>query len=584
MKKRITGLITACLILCLGAAVHASAAALTFNRESLVLSVGRYVTIGTEVVPSGAMPDSVTYSVSDDSVASVDQNGKVRGLSAGECELTATSDYDETISVSIPLIIIVPVTDVDITAAEHGVVLGKTLQLSVAVTPSDATMQAIAFSSSDESVLTVTQDGLVTGVSRGEASVTAESADGRATDRFRITVKQPPESVAVSPETVTVAEGKTQKLTATVLPKDTNDKTVYWTSADESVAAVSSRGAVTGVALGQTVITATCKDNPDVTFDIPVTVLRLASSVTFNQDNYKVEVGDTVQLTHTVYPTNTSNQAVTCKVRNSKIATVDENGVVTALKGGTTTVIVTTADGSRKSATATITVPIHVTGVSYSYSDIRVGENHYGHFTVKLKPSDATNNAMTWVTGDESIATVTGDTNTFKLVGGDTWGRTTVTGTTEDGGYTITLNANIGSLYNAITVQNLSIYNGKPYITLQNNSGMVISQVRYFMQGLNSSQQPIEMSTTGDLLTLYGTYDLPLSPGEWTQHGLFTFYAPSDYPDLKYLFIVITGWSTSTGYYNSYGNLQYIYSIPENDQELVVYPEGSDPSLYQSNG
>ena len=104
------------------------------------------------------------------------------------------------------------------------------------------------------------------------------------------------------------------------------------------------------------------------------------------------------------------------------------------------------------------------------------------------------------------------------------------------------------------------------------------------MQGLNSNQQPINMSTAGDLLTLYGTYDLPLYPGEWTQHGVFTFYNPSDYPDLKYLSIVITGWSTSTGYYNSNGNLQYLYTIPENSQKLVTFPEGIDPALFQSNG
>ncbi|HPF88673.1 MAG TPA: Ig-like domain-containing protein, partial [Candidatus Limiplasma sp.] len=289
-------------------------------------------------------------------------------------------------------------------------------------------------------------------------------------------------------------------------------------------------------------------------------------------------------LTHTVYPAETSNQAVTYKVGNKYIASIDENGVVTALKGGTTTVTVTAADGSKKYGTAKITVLVPVTGVSYSRTDVRVGEGHYNHVTVSLAPSNATNNTMTWVSADESIATVSGNTNTCKIVGGNSWGRTTITGTTEDGGYTITLNVNVGSLYNAVSVYNLTIYNGKPYITLQNNSGMVITQVRYFMQGLNSSQQIIPMSTTGDVLTLYGSYDLPLNPGEQTQHGLFTFYSPSDYPDLTYLFIIVTGWSTSTGYYDSYGNLNYTYNIPEDYQELIIYPYNADPALFQSNG
>ncbi len=584
MKKLIMCLLTVCLLLGVWTAVDADTVTLSLNRDSLTLSVGRYVTVYADITPAGALRSDVTYSVSDENIAYVSSDGKVRALQAGECELTATSKYDDTLSVTIPVTVIVPVSAVSIIADQKSITLGETLQLSYEITPKDATMQTVVWYSSDDSVASVTQDGLVTGFKRGEALIRIETADGKGTNSVRITVKQPPESVSVAPAAVTVAEGKTQKLKATVLPKDTNDKTVLWSSADNSVATVSDSGVVTGVQLGQTVITATCKDNVNAASDVPVTVLKLASSVSFEQDSYEIVLGDSLQLNHTVFPANTSNQAVTYKVGNKYVASVDENGVVTALKGGTTTVTVTTADGSKKKGTATIKVLVPVTGVSYSRSDIRVSEGYYGHFTVKLSPSDATNNAMTWVVADPSIATVSGNTNTFKIVGGNTWGRTTVTGTTEDGGYSITLNVNVGSLTRAVTVQSLSIYNGKPYITLRNNSGMVITQVRYFMQGLNSSQQIINMSTTGDLLTLYGAYNLPLYPNETSQHGMFTFYSPSTYPDLTTLFIVITGWDTSTGYYDSNGNIQYTYNIPEDYQILVIYPSNADPALFRSNG
>ncbi|MFH1880429.1 MAG: Ig-like domain-containing protein, partial [Bacillota bacterium] len=267
-------------------------------------------------------------------------------------------------------------------------------------------------------------------------------------------------------------------------------------------------------------------------------------------------------------------------VGNSRIASVDLSGLVTALKGGTTTVTVTTADGSRKSDTATVRVVVPVTGVTYPYTDIRVGQEHYGHFTVRLHPSDATIPDMTWVTADPDIATVTGDTNTFKIVGGKNFGRTTVTGTTADGGYAITLNVNIGSLYRAVTVRKLEIRSGKPYITLQNNSDMVITQVRYYLKGLDPAYLPIEMSTTGDTRILYGTYDLPLYPGGQTEHGMFNFFAPSNYPNLTYLELVITGWSTSSGYYNTDGALRYEYTIEENRQQPAVYPAGTDPGLF----
>ena len=87
------------------------------------------------------------------------------------------------------------------------------------------------------------------------------------------------------------------------------------------------------------------------------------------------------------------------------------------------------------------------------------------------------------------------------------WGRHTVTGTTEDGGYTVTINVNIGSLYRAVSVRGLKIVDEKPYITLQNNSDMTITQVRYYLRGAGFPPATGAVSYTGDLFTLYGTYD-----------------------------------------------------------------------------
>lgn len=582
MKKLLSGIAIACFLLCVLLAVQAQAATLTFGRDILTISVGRYVTVKASVDPYGAMSEGVTYSISDESVASVDKNGKVRGLSVGTCQLTATSKYDETVSVTIPIFVIVPVKQVVVSAEQTSIVAGDTLQLTVAFKPEDATMQSVVYSSSDETVLTVTEDGLVTGTGHGKATVTAESSDGRARDQISISVKQPPESVSVSPTTLTLAAGKSGQLQASVLPSSADDKTVLWTSADESVATVSQRGKVTGISLGETVITATCQDNADASFDVPVAVYQLATGVGFDQESYNVTLGESLQLTPTVLPADTSNQSVTYKIRNAQVATVDEYGVVTALKGGSTTVTVTTADGSRKSAAATIRVLVPVTGVSYPRSDIRVGEGRYGHFTVDLEPSDATsvNLNMSWTIANPRVATVSGDTTTFKIDGGDDWGRTTVTGITEDGGFAITLNVNVGSLNRAVTSRYLEIRVGAPYIGLKNNSDMVITQVRFALKGLDSNLQPIKMSTAGDQYTLYGTYDPTLYPGDQTQNTMFTFTSPSGYTGLKYLRLAVTGWSTSTGYYDSNGELQYEYSIAGGNQPKTYYPSGTDPSLF----
>ncbi|MDD3412259.1 MAG: Ig-like domain-containing protein, partial [Eubacteriales bacterium] len=288
--------------------------------------------------------------------------------------------------------------------------------------------------------------------------------------------------------------------------------------------------------------------------------------------SYDVIIGQTVQLATQVLPASASITDVTYSVKNKKIASVDENGLVTALKGGTTTVYAVTADGSRKRASAKLNVIVPVTGVSYKREGLRVGAGAYGTFTATLAPEDATNRKMTWVSSDESIATVTGTTNRFK-VKGRRWGRCTVTGTTEDGGFTVTVSVNVGSLRNAVSVTSVAIKNGKPYLVLKNKSNMDISEVRFVMRGYDLSLRPISMSTRGsDRARLYGTYDHTLTPGASTHHGNFTFENHSDYANMAVLEFAITGWSTSTGYYDDNGTLRYDYDMSEKNWAWVSTP------------
>ena len=579
MKRWISLLLTLAMlasVLMVPGAAFAEATTVSFSTDAVFLAVGKAVNIKASAKPYAATKKGVTYKTSDESIATVNTKGKLTGVAIGECQLTATSVYDTAVSASIPVKVIVPVQKVTLTADSNTVFVGKTLQLTASCTPTDATLQTYTYATSNAAVASVDNDGLVTGFKRGKATITAYSADGLAKTTFAVVVTQAPQSVSISPESVAAAAGKKVQAKATVLPADTDDKTVTWSTGDAGVATVNAKGQVTIVSVGQTQLTVTSNADASITANVPVQGLELAQSVAFDSSNYAVIINETTQLYTTVSPESTTDKTVTYQVKNKKIASVDENGVVTGLKGGKTTVYAYTADGSKKRAAATIEVIVPVTGVSYKYKDVRVGAGYRGSFTAEIQPSGATNKAMTWVSSDESIATVTGTNNRF-TVKGRSWGRCKVTGTTEDGGFTVDVYVDVGSLRHAVSIVSLKIKNGKPYMTLKNLSDMNISQVRFELLGYDDSLQPIVMSKQGDNYVLLGSYNEPLAQGESTSHGQFTFYRPSDYSGLSVLQLAITGWTTDTGYYDHNGKLQYNYNIGESSWEWVTYPTDANP-------
>ena len=147
--------------------------------------------------------------------------------------------------------------------------------------------------------------------------------------------------------------------------------------------------------------------------------------------------GSSQTLTATVEPTNATNKNVTWSSDHEAIATVDQNGTVTARRGGQATITVTTADGS-KTATCTVNVRVHigvpVQSVGLNNSTLELSEGEGAQLTAHFNPENATNKNVTWRSDNESIAKV----NEKGEVVGQKEGKTTITVTTEDGGKTAT--------------------------------------------------------------------------------------------------------------------------------------------------
>ena len=517
---------------------------ITTSVDTLTVAVGRIADYELSISPRSARK-GYTFTISDETIAEALRDGRVKGLRQGTCTLTIGSKADPTVTKVLDVIVVQPAKSIKAQLDQETISVGQTAQITAELRPDDATLRGAAYESRRPEVATVDANGVVTGVSRGSATIRVKSEDGYAQTSVTVQVRQPAEAIELELPKSTLPEGKTATVKATVLPKDTNNKKLTWTSSDERIATVNREGRVKGVQPGTVTITAASAEVPEVTGSIDVQVVRLARSAAFAQKEYDVILGQTAQLAVAVSPEDTTDKSVTYKSNNPKKVSVDENGVVTALAAGKATITATTADGSRRQATTVVKVIVPVTGVRFDTPDARVGVDYYRTLNAVLEPKDATNHNMTWTSSDESIATVTGTTNKPRVVG-KRWGRCVITGVTEDGGYTCSVNINVGSLRHAARLVKLELRKHQPYLRLKNVSNLNLTGITFAMKGTDEHDQPIVMSfRTGD--TLYAEYLSELAPDEYTYSDGFTLYQPADFTHLENLSVAITGWTTDTG-------------------------------------
>ena len=169
-----------------------------------------------------------------------------------------------------------------IAADDVTVTIGETANITnLVVLPADATNPAVTYTSNDETIATVTDAGVVTGVAVGETTITIAATDGSGTTgTINVTVNGI-DVTGITAENVTVVTGETATISYTVAPETATDASVTFTSADETIATVDADGVVTGVGVGETTITIASVSNPEVTAEINVTVNSNPNAVQF---------------------------------------------------------------------------------------------------------------------------------------------------------------------------------------------------------------------------------------------------------------------------------------------------------------
>ena len=372
---------------------------LTLVDQNVTLFVGDTYTLTANVTSHNLKDPVITWTSSDESIVTVNNNGVITATGVGECDITATC-RGVSATCHITVMPVLP-QSIILNSENESVFIGETLQLTATVLPENTTDKTVTWTSSNENIATVDQNGLVTTVNLGKCDIIA-SCQGLDATCHIIVLPVLPQSITISSESESLHIGETVKLSATVLPENTTNKTVKWSSSNENVAMVDPHGEVTAVGLGECDIIATCQSVEAICH---ITVLPiLPQSITLSSESESIFIGETVQLTATVMPENTTDKTVTWASENENIATVDENGLVTAVGVGECDV---TATCQVVSATCHITVkPILPQSITLSSESESIFIGETVQLTATVLPENTTDKTVTWTSSDESIATV----------------------------------------------------------------------------------------------------------------------------------------------------------------------------------
>ena len=490
--------------------VYVAVSGVTLSAESVSIPKGEKRILTATIAPSDATNQELTWTSSNESVAKVDPvTGQITGRTKGTAKITVTStDGGYTDSCIVEVVQLA--TGVTLSFSSVSLEAGKTKTVSASVTPSSASDKTVIWSSSNEKIATVNANGTIKAIAAGTATITATSKDGNASTSCKVTVKQPATSIVLkstsgtdlSKTTMKISVGSSKTVKATLQPSNVTNTDVTWSSSDKKIATVSSKGVVKGIKAGTVKITATSGDGA-VSKTIKIKIYTPVKSVSLNKTSATLKEGGSTTITATVSPSTATYKTVEWTSSNYDVATVDENGKVTAKGVGYAIITATTTQGE-KTATCTVSVVKPVKSISISETSLRIEVGDKVTLKATVKPTDATNKTVSWKSSDKSVATVSAS----GVVTAKKLGTATITVTTADGGLKKTCTVNVVKKVTSVELNKSSatLYLGKT-LTLKatvSPSGATNSAVTF-----TSSDKKVATVNSKGVVT-------PVSPGTVT--------------------------------------------------------------------
>ena len=382
------------------------------SQDEVTLTVGGEYKVNASVYPEDVV-QSITWSSIDTNIASVSDDGLITANDYGKTQIIATA-IDGTNKV---INVIVQEEEIPMVSFEMANTMnmyeGDKKQIHVVIEPKNATDQKIIWRSVNPEVAIVDQSGNVTAISVGTAIIKAMANEGTLTAETKVVVSKVNNNVIITDlklnkNNVIVNQGSSVNIDATIVPSNASNKTLTWTSANNSIATVS-KGMIYGKSAGTTYIEV--KTNNGITRRIQVVVNEIATnSISLNQTSAKVGKGGEVKLYATFNPSNASNKNLRWTTSNASVAVVSQNGQVTTYNTGTAVITAISSNGKTAKCTVTVTnenIPVSTIVLSSKQYQVKVNEKIA--ITAIINPTNATNQKLKITSSNPNIASVESD-------------------------------------------------------------------------------------------------------------------------------------------------------------------------------
>ena len=406
--------------------IQVTGVALDIDEKTIY--IGEQFTLTASIIPDNADNKNVTWISGDPSVAEVDENGKVTGKKAGTASIsvkTADGGHEAYCIVTVA----VHAESIRITTQLSEMKRGVSKKLEVEFTPADTTNKKVSWRSSDPNVVKVDVSGVATAVSEGTAVVTAKSEDGSYEDSVTITVvADTVQGLSFEQPEYKVPLGTTVKPVLVFELESLADKKIVWSSDNEDAVTVDENGTVTGIAVGMAILTAATEDG-EYSAQCTVKTVILPEQIILSTSVSEIEAGDTARIVIDFLPAETTETELVWKSSDETVATVNENGEVTAVGEGTVVISASTPDG-RLNVSKEITVSgIRIESITFNEDLLILSVGETALLNMTILPEGASTKKLSYKSDDETVVKVdsSGYVNALKE------GKTKITVSTEDG-------------------------------------------------------------------------------------------------------------------------------------------------------